>query len=436
MTNIRWLLVWWLFVISAIAYLDRVNISIAGQAIASEFHLDNIHLGWVFSAFVLGYAFFQAPAGRISDRLGARIVVGIGVLWWAVFTTLITFLSPSLTALVALLIGIRFCLGLGEAVVYPASNCMVSAWIPSAERGVANGIIFAGVGFGAGLAPPLITYMLIHHGWRSSFWVSAMLGLLAGAVWYVIARDTPAKHAWVSPAEARYIVDGLPPVAPRELPGRQLSWSAIVGNRSVQALTFSYFAYGYAAYIFFSWFFIYLNSVRGLDLKQSSYYTMLPFLAMAVCSPVGGWFSDRITRNAGKRTGRCIVAAVSMAFCAVFLAAGTQVTNVPFAVVVLAGGAGALYLAQSAFWAVSADIGKASAGSLSGVMNMGCQIGGAISSSLTPWIASKLGWTASFVVAAALVLAGGLAWLLVNPDRGVGERSQPQETTAEAGTCA
>jgi ACS family glucarate transporter-like MFS transporter len=431
-TKVRWLLVWWLFVISAIAYLDRVNISIAGQAIAKEFHLNNIQLGWVFSAFVLGYALFQAPAGRISDRFGARIALGIGVLWWAVFTSLITFISPALTSLIGILIGVRFLLGIGEAVVYPASNCMVSAWIPSAERGMVNGIIFAGVGFGAGLAPPLITYTLLHYGWRSSFWVSAFMGLAAGAVWYIIARDTPAEHPWASAEERTYIAAGLPPARRADDLAPKLNWSEIVKNHNVQALTFSYFTYGYAVYIFFSWFFIYLNSVRGLNLTQSSYYTMLPFIAMAVCSPVGGWLSDRLTRTMGERVGRCGLAAVSMVLCALFLAAGTQVKNVPFAVVVLAGGAGALYLSQSSFWSVSADIGGASAGSVSGVMNMGCQMGGAISSSLTPAIASRFGWTTSFIVASILALAGGAVWLLVHPTEKLTRETSGQQAKSES----
>jgi ACS family glucarate transporter-like MFS transporter len=417
-SSVRWLLVWWLFIVSAVAYLDRVNIAIAGQSIAKEFHLNNTQLGWVFSAFVLGYALFQAPAGRISDRLGARAVLGLGVLWWAIFTSLITFISPSVTALIVVLIGIRFFLGLGEAVVYPASNCIVSAWIPSTERGMANGIIFAGVGAGAGLAPPLITYMILHYGWRASFWVSALLGVIAGAVWYSIARNTPREHPWVSEDERSFIEAGLPPIQAKASRGPQLSWGEIGRNRNVQALTFSYFTYGYVTYVFFSWFFIYLNSVRGLNLKQSSYYTMLPFIAMAVCSPLGGWISDRVTRVMGKRRGRCGLAAISMALCALFLAAGTQVQNVPFAVVVLAGGAGVLYLSQSSFWSVSADIGGTSAGSVSGVMNMGCQLGGAITSSLTPAIAGRFGWTASFLVASGLCLAGGIAWVLVYSKEG------------------
>lgn len=413
--RLRWLLVFWLFVLSAVAYLDRVNISIAGQAIAKEFHLNNVQLGWLFSSFVLGYALFQAPAGRIADRVGARTVLGVAVIWWAVFTSAITFVSPEIGSLVIVLIGIRFLLGMGEAIVYPASNCMVAAWIPTSERGIANGIIFAGVGFGAGLAPPIITYTLLRYGWRASFWVSAVIGVIAGVVWFTIARETPEKHPWASQEERNYIVAGLPE-SKYSLSAAKLGWGTIVRDRNVQALSFSYFTYGYAVYIFFSWFFIYLNNVRELDMKRSSLYTMLPFIAMAIASPVGGWLSDRITRSKGKRAGRCGLAAIAMALCGVFLAAGAEVGSVALAVIVLAGGAGALYISQSSFWSVSADIGGASAGSVSGVMNMGCQLGGAISSSLTPWIAQRFGWATSFLFAAALALAGGAAWLLVNAD--------------------
>jgi len=427
-THVRWLLIFLLFVISAVAYLDRVNISVAGQDIAKEFHLSNIQLGWVFSAFVLGYALLQAPAGWVSDRFGARLVLGVGVVWWALFTGLITFISPGATAIVAVLISVRFLLGVGEAVMYPASNCIVSAWIPSAECGRANGLIFAGVGFGAGIAPPLITYTLLHFGWRASFWVSAFLGLLAGSVWFLIARDKPAQHRWVSANELKHIQAGLP-LRRTAGQGPKLGWGEIIKLREVQALSFSYFTYGYVVYIFFSWFFIYLNSVRGLNLKQSSYYTMLPFIAMAIASPLGGWMGDRLTRSRGRRVGRCYLALASMALCSLFLMAGTQVRNVPFAVVVLAGGAGALYLSQSSFWSVSADLGGESAGSLSGVMNMGCQLGGAISSSLTAVIATRFGWTASFTVAAVLALAGAVAWVFVYP-----ETELPASGLTDAGT--
>ncbi len=411
-TRIRWVLIFWMFVVSAIAYLDRVNISIAGHTIASEFHLDDVQLGWIFSAFVLGYALFQTPGGRISDRIGPRITLMLGVIWWGVFTSLITFLSPGASGMLAALIGIRFCLGMGEAVVYPASNCVVAQWIPSAERGVANGFIFSGVGCGAAITPPLITYIMSHYGWRWSFWVSALLGLIAGAIWYVVARDSPRQHPWITKEEAEHIEAGLAQSEARI----KLPWRVILTNPHLLAVTFSYFCYGYAAYIFFSWFFIYLKDVRGLDLKSSGYYAMLPFTAMAICSPLGGWISDRLTKTRGKFVGRCLLAAVAIAFCAIFIALSTQVTSARIASVCLAGGAGALYISQSSFWSISADIGGKSAGSVSGIMNMGGQLGGTLTATLTPLIAKHYGWTTSFLAAAALCAAGSLAWLVVHPE--------------------
>jgi MFS transporter, ACS family, glucarate transporter len=298
--------------------------------------------------------------------------------------------------------------------VYPASNTIVASWIPSTERGVANGLIFMGVGFGAGVTSPLINYIVTQHSWRAAFWTSAVIGLAAGVVWYLISRDDPKQHPWVSTSEAEYIEAGLPPVE-AGTHGGKLGWGQIFSNKDILAVTFSYFTYGYAAYIFFSWFFIYLSDVRGLNLKQSALWTMLPFMAMAAGSLGGGWISDVITRKYGKRNGRCMVAIVGIGLAAVFIALGTQVKSPQMAVMVLAAGAGALYISQSSFWSVSADIGKKSAGSVSGVMNMGGQFGGALTASLTPFIGKHLGWNTSFLVAAGLCACGAIAWFFVNP---------------------
>jgi ACS family glucarate transporter-like MFS transporter len=416
-SGVRWLLVFWLFVLSAVSYLDRVNFSIANGSIAEVYHLSDVQLGQVISAMLIGYALFQTIGGRLADRFGPRRVLAAGVVWWGIFTALTAMVPANVTGALFIFIAVRFFLGAGESVIYPAANQFIARWIPATERGIANGWIFAGVGAGAGLTPLLITHIMLRYGWRSSFWVCAIIGFAAGAVWFFIARDTPEEHKGVSASELELIRSGLMQSESKNDSKSLMPWSRVLQSKEVWALTVSYFCYGYVAWIFFSWFYRYLAKVRGLDLKASALYTMLPFLAMLVGCLLGGAINDRLTTLKGPRVGRCGLAVVALVIAGIFIAFGSQVQSARLASVVLAGGAGALYLAQSSFWSVTADIAGGSSGSVSGFMNMGCQLGAALTASLTPWIAARFGWTTSFLVAAALCLVAAMSWLLVDPSR-------------------
>jgi len=411
-SHVRWFLVLWVFVLSAVAYLDRVNISIAGGQIAQEFGIHNVRLGLVFSSFLWGYGLCQTLAGWLADRYGPRRMLTAGVLWWGLVSVLTAAVPGKIGHAVLVFVAIRFLLGVGEAIMYPSSNQFVARWIPSHERGAANGVIFAGVGIGAGVTPPLISWFMLHYGWRSAFVLSAVIGLAAGVVWYLAARDNPESHPSVSPEELSTIQSGLP----RSATGApRLAWFDILSSGNVWILSFAYFCFGYVAWVFFSWFYLYLARVRGLDLKSSALYATLPFLAMAVCSPLGGAVSDALTKQFGSRLGRCSIAALGFALTAIFLVFGSAAHDSRLASVVLAGGAGSLYLSQSAFWAVSADMGGKSAGGLSGFMNMANQIGGALTAIVTPWIGGMFGWSTGFRVAATMAMLGAVAWLFVDP---------------------
>jgi MFS transporter, ACS family, glucarate transporter len=411
--KIRWVIVGWMFVIASTIFVDRVNISITGKEIIAQFHLTSVQLGNISSAFLLGYALFQVPTGHLADAWGPRRVLTIGLIWWAVFAALTGSIPAGLRGGLWLFVLVRFLLGAGEAVVFPACNRIVARWIPISERGLANGIIFAGVGFGSLAAPPLVTAIMLNWGWRWSFWLNALLGLFVALTWYFMVRDEPDRHPWVSDAEKQWITKGTGPV----IKAARLPWSKALASREVLALSASYFTFGYAAYIFFFWFFIYLNATRGLNLKSSALYSMLPFLAMTTGSLSGGAINDLATRRFGQRVGRAGIATIGMTFAAIFIALGSHAQDAKVASLILAGGAGALYLSQSSFFSASADIGGHFSGSISGLMNMACQIGGVITASLTPWIAGRYGWNASFAVAAVLCILGAAAWLLVDPRR-------------------
>jgi len=418
-------------VLSGVAFLDRTNLSIAGLQISTEYGLGNQRLGWIFSAFLIGYAGFQLPAGWLSARFGPRRVLTLGVMSWGVATVLTALLPSNLRYAVALLIGIRFILGAGESVIYPAANQFVARWVPLQERGFINGLIFAGVGAGSGLTPPLLTWLITNHGWRAAFWFSALVGFAVGAVWWWTSRDTPEEHPAMTAAELVEIRDGLSfgaaPVKPAAEAETKISWSAIFHRRDLPALMIGYFSFGYIAWIFFSWFFLYMAQVRGFDLKSSARYAMLPFLSMTLFCLVGGALSDRLTAKYGLRVGRCVLASVALVLTAIFLVLGSQVHSPQLAGVILAGGAGALYLSQSSFWSVSVDIAGRSSGVFSSIVNTGGQLGGAVTASLTPWIAQRYGWTTSFAIAAVLALVGAVCWLTVHPERPLQMEALPEQ---------
>jgi MFS transporter, ACS family, glucarate transporter len=417
-TSVRVRLVAMLFVISAIAFLDRTNISVAGLQMRRDYAIDPIQLGWVFSAFLIGYAAFQIPAGWLAARIGPRLLLTLALLWWGVFSVATAWVPAGSAHAITLLILVRFGLGIGEAAVYPSGNQFVSRWVPAQERGKANGLIFAGVGAGSGLTPPLISAVIAFGGWRASFYVCALIGVVAAAVWYVMARDRPQDHPKVDAAELAHIEAGLPhepdePVGP-------IPWRAILTSRAVWGLFLGYFAFGYVVWIFFSWFFIYLAEARGLDLKASALFGMAPFVAMTIGCLVGGVVNDWVSRRHGLYWGRSGLAMLSFALTALFLLIGSQVASAPLAVLTLALGGGAMYLSQSSFWSVTADIAGRHTGVVSGLMNVGCQLGGALTASLTPWIAARHGWAAAFGTGAAVVLVGIAAWAAVDPRRLIG----------------
>ena len=420
-TKVRFVLCFWLFVLSSISYLDRTNIAIAGTQIMHQFGLGNQQLGWIFSAFLIGYASFQIPAGMLAVRFGPRRVLTCGVLIWAACNVFTALLPSASSHAIALLMTLRLSLGVAEAVVYPATNQFVARWVPQKERGFVNGLIFAGVGSGSAVAPPLLTWIILNHGWRAAFWIDATLGALGACVWWVIARDRPADHSKVSPAEQQEIEKGLTAFATTataaHVAERTISWHAILSRIDLPAFMVGYFALGYTSWVFLSWFYLYMAQARGLDLKTSAEFTMMPFICMTVFCLGGGFTSDFLTRTFGLRTGRCYLASLSMLLTAIFLTVGSRVQDAFTAAVVLALGAGSLYFGQSSFWSVSNDLAGKNSGVFSSIVNMSGQIGGALTASFTPWLALHYDWKMPFTVAACLALLGSLTWLLVHPER-------------------
>jgi ACS family glucarate transporter-like MFS transporter len=427
--RLRFYLAFLLFALSGIAFLDRTNISIAGLQIADEFGLGNQQLGWIFSSFLIGYAVFQIPAGWLAVRFGSRRVLTLGAIWWSAATILVAILPTGMSHAILLLIVVRLLLGAGEAAVYPSASQFVARWIPAHERGFINGLIFAGVGAGSGLTPPLLNWIIGHDGWRSAFYFSALCSTAIGILWWTTSRDFPEEHPQITSAELQEIEAGLSANLAhgnaKDHRPTHISWRMFFSRFDLPALMMGYFCFGYVSWIYFSWFFLYMAQVRGFNLNASSRIAMLPFLSMTICCLAGGALSDRLSKYYGLRLGRCWLASGAMLLTGVFLLLGSRTQSPLLAGVILACGAGALYFSQSSFWSVAIDIAGTNSGLFSSITNMSGQIGGAITASLTPLIALHFGWTTSFAVAAGFSTLGALCWIVVHPERPF--ESHPEE---------
>lgn len=413
--RLRFQLIMMIFLVSAVVYIDRSNISIAGTYLAADYNISKVELGWVFSAFLLGYAAFQIPAGWLVGKLGPRRTLTYGLIWWSVLSVATALVPPDMAHSLWVLIAVRFILGMGEAVAYPSTNQFIAAWFPTQERGVANGWVFGGVGMGAGLAPPVVAFIVYAFGWHEVFYFSALIGLIMACLWYWASRDTPAQHPKATAEEIAHIKAGLPVKMDGPMP--PVPWAQIFTSRDVWGAAIAYVAFCYVAFIFHTWFFIYLKDGRGLDLKSSALFGMLPFIAMTLGSLAGGFISDWLVKRRGQYVGRSLFGAAMLFLTGIFLVIGSQVHDTALAVLILAGGAGVCYLGQATYWAVAADYGGPFTGVISGLINMLGQISGAITASLTPLLALWYSWEHAFYVAAGICFVCMFFWLVVDPNR-------------------
>lgn len=419
-SKVRWVILAIIFILSTITYLDRVNISIAARYITKEYGLTDVEMGKVFSAFILAYGLFQVPGGWLGDRFGPRLVLAGAVLWWSAFTSLtaMVHIFPSAIPVVWALAAIRFAMGAGEAAAWPNFNRTIANWIPQKERGIAASIPLTGGGFGAALTPPLIAWVMIKFGWQEAFHVCAGLGVVAAAGWYWYVRNRPEEHPHINQGELQ-LIRGSEQSNQAEVHKPRTPWKAIFTHRNVWLLFMSAASCGYLVYIYMSWFYVYLVEERKLSLIQGSIYTTGPFIAISLVTPLGGFISDRMTRKFGKTWGRRAVSMSGMIISAVALFIGVHSENIDFAILGLSLGAGAIYFALAAHWATTIDVSREHAGTVSGVMNWGGNMGGMISPILTPILVKKFGWAPAFEVAAVIILCGAFLWLLVQPERGL-----------------
>jgi ACS family glucarate transporter-like MFS transporter len=403
----RFTLLRFAFALSVVTYLDRVCIATAASSIREDLHLTAVQMGWIFSAFTLAYAIFEIPSGWLGDIIGPRKVLTRIVLWWSVFTV-----ATGLAWSYASMLMFRFLFGAGEAGAFPNASRSFSQWFPVKERGRAHGIIFMGTRLGGALAPPLAVALIAAIGWRGSFWIFGSLGVIWGILWWRWFRDDPAKHPSVNTEELRIIREDVSSGVEHD----RINWKILL-NLNLLFVCLTYFAFGYGLYFYLTWLQTYLREARGFSAAQASLLASIVLFCGALASITGGFWTDHWVKRYGLRIGRCGVAAGALVGSGLLLASAAITSNSLTAALLIAAAAGVADLSISSAWAICLDIGRESAGTVTGSMNTFANLGGAIAPVAMGYAVQWWGsWSIPLLITAGVYVLGGLLALFINPN--------------------
>ncbi|HDJ1439385.1 TPA: MFS transporter [Serratia rubidaea] len=411
--NLRWTLVLLLFLVYMINYLDRVALSITVPMIEQDLLLNAEQFGIIFGSFFFGYAIFNFVGGLAVDRFGPTLVMGLAVGLWSIFCGMTAFANGFYSMLI-----LRVLFGMAEGPICASANKMINGWFPKKQAATAMGLLSAGSPLGGAVAGPIVGYLALAFGWRPAFLIICSVGIVWMLVWFFIAADSPEKSKRVS-EEERALVNAQKATAHH--PEEALSADAhglgyYLKQPIILATAFAFFCYNYILFFFLSWFPAYLVQAHGLNIKEMSLTTVIPWIVGFVGLALGGYISDKIFNITGKLLlSRKIVLVVSLLAAAACVALAGTVSSVMPAVLLMSVSIFFLYITGAIYWAIIQDVVHASrVGGASGFIHLVGSVSGIVGPIVTGYIVQHTGkFDSAFILAGGIAALGALLVLLV-----------------------
>ena len=404
-----------MFLLSLLLYIDRVCISAAKDPIADALNLSVKAMGWVLSIFALGYALAQVPGGVMADRFGPRRMLAGIVTFWSALTAL-TGLAWNYVSLLF----IRFFFGVGEAGAFPGMSRAIYSWIPLKERGLITGINFSGSRLGAAFALPLVAWLIDSLGWRTTFGVLGVVGVVWALVWWLTFRDKPEEHPLLNEGEKNYIVANRQQRTENEAEKERIPFAQALRSRNMWLTMGQYFASNFTFFFALTWLFPHLKAEYNLEAVEAGFYASAPLVFGAVGNWVSGWMVDFIYKRGHWNASRIIPAVIGFTLAAIGLIGSVYMQEAVWAVVFLSMAIFGADMTLSPSWSLCVDIGKEHAGMVSGTMNMAGNIGSFITALAFPYLQA---WTGSvtpfFFVGSGLNILAILMWTQMRSDRAI-----------------
>jgi sugar phosphate permease len=402
--------------LAIITYIHRVGFATASAEFKTVLGLTDTHIGRLMAVFMIGYGIFEVPWGLLADRFGVRNVLAAIILGGSTLTAclaLVGLLPGVLGLIVAVLILLRFAFGAFQAGTFPAISRMMADWMPTTERGSAQGSVWMASRMGGALAPLLVVWMFATmRDWKMPLVILAVLGWLWCAVFWPWFRNRPAEMPQVNEQERKLIEAGRSAHAAHE--HGDVPWERMLRSPNVWALCAMYGFLGFSGNFYLTLLPTYLKNHRGLDSQTAGWLTSLPFAFGVAACFLGGWFSDAVIRRWGKRWGRRIVGATGLTL------AGLSIVSVPWVDGVVPLGFLLVLtffgndLAMGPAWASAADIGERYTGVLSGAMNMMASFMAAIEAIVLGRLFDAHDIVTPFLILAVSYALGTLCWIGVD----------------------
>ncbi|MFC1483428.1 MFS transporter [Candidatus Neomarinimicrobiota bacterium] len=285
--GLRWWIVGLVALATVINYIDRSSLSIMWPDMKHDIGLTDADYAMISIMFTIAYAISQSLSGKLYDWVGTRIGFVISIVVWSISAGFHSIARSILSFSL-----FRFMLGLGEAGNWPGATKSNAEWFPINERALAQGIFNSGASLGSVISVPLIAFLYLWIGWKLTFIVLGVFGLLWIIPWLVLNKKLPHEHPWISAEEKEYILTGQKLSTsgdPQDewVPG----WGELFKYKQSWAVILSRLFLDPIWWLFVFWLPIYLNEQFGFNIRQIGLSGWVPYVGAAAGALFGGWLS-------------------------------------------------------------------------------------------------------------------------------------------------
>jgi MFS family permease len=409
----RWSIVAALFVLYVINFADKTVIGLAAEPIMRELHLTHAEFGKIASSFFLLFAASTVVVGIIANRVQTRWILVVMVTLWSASQLPLLVVTVPMTLLVS-----RILLGAAEGPAYTVCVHALYKWFKPHERTLPTAIFSVGGSVGIGIIAPLVTWVIVHFGWRATFLALAGFGLVWVVVWLVIGREGPLTDR-VQPQ-----IDTAPSY-PDGLRQTFTLYAKMIFSRTCLGSILPGFGVYVALTIATIWLPSYLERVDNYSMRDVGIIMILPSFLNIVLSPLLGWWSQHMQKRGvsmrhaiGTLNGSIVaISGVALFLIPLIRAQWLELVAITIAFSVTS------YAFSAGVTLVSAIVPSYRRGALLGITGAMQTVAGL----LTPIAMGDIidmsrtvvdGYRNGMMIAGALVLAGGiLGVLLVDPAR-------------------